>query len=362
MLILALTACTPDEGPVTYTPPTDTQVDDTDSGDSNPDTGETGDTGEPIPEAIYPGTTMFLLTWPPDQQRLVEIDADGQELWTLVLPEAMQTLDDSEDATPRTLSDFEILEDGNLLVSVNPLGVFELTPDGDVAWKLKSKDASHDVDRLANGDTLVVQTWAEKGDPQIIQYDTDGNEVWSWDGLDAYGDDPLFGDVEADGWLHLTGARRMQDRSTWLCVRNFNTVVQIQEGGELGRSFTLATGDDPQTVPTEGTVQGERPHGCEWIDNRHFLVATRRPDRILDIGPDEGLFSYGEDGLETIRDVDLLPNGNYLITGETRIVEVGHRGTKLWEYELPYDGWDVSYHPLMNAVRIDETGKPLDRD
>ncbi|MCP4810375.1 MAG: hypothetical protein GY913_22645 [Proteobacteria bacterium] len=362
-MLTLLLACTPTDGPVMFVPDDDSVVpdgvDSSGPGDSPSDTGDTGDTANDAEEA-YQGATVFLTTWPTDAQAIVAIDVNGDELWRFDLPAELLEGDVGE---PRTLSDFDVLPNGHLLFSVNPYGVFEWDRDEGMVWSVLTPAAGHDVDRLPNGDTLVVNTWARRGEPQISQYDSDGELVWSWDAELAFGDDELFADVELDGWLHLTGARRMADGSTWLCIRNFNTVARIDEAGYILQKMTLQTGDDPETVPTEGKFVGERPHGCEWIDNNHYLVATRRPDRVLEVQAQAEPRTYQQDDLETIRDVDLLPNGNVLITGNDRIVELGPSGTRLWEYVLPNDPpWDETFHPLMSAIRFGRDGGHVDRD
>lgn len=352
----------PPDGPVTYVPGVDSQgpvAGDSGPTDSN-DSSDSNDSG-PSEATTYDGLTVFLTVWPTDEQAIVAVEMDGTEAWRFTLPEELQGQGAGDG--PVTLSDFQLLPDGNLLFSVNPVGVFEMDRDGNEVWSHLTEDAGHDVDLLPNDNVLLAHTWADKGSPQIAEYTRDGEMVWSWDGLDAYEDHELFRDVTSHGWMHITGARRMDDGSTWMCVRNFNAVVRVSAEGELLSEFLLQTGDDPDIVATEGTVLGERPHGCEWISGSRFLVTPRRPDRMVDVRPQEENFAYGEPDLQTIRDADLLPNGNYLITGHDRIVEISSDGEKLWEYLLPETDppWDVTFHPMMTSIRVGEAGL-VDRD
>ncbi len=119
-----------------------------------------------------------------DNNKVVEYDLDGREIWSLPVP--------SPWAAVR-------LKNGNTLVTSNKGFVHEVKPNGEVVWEFTQADVPdiklfslQEADRLANGNTLITN-WCPNGikDPadwptsvQAIEVTPDKKVVWalrSWD-------------------------------------------------------------------------------------------------------------------------------------------------------------------------------------
>lgn len=317
-------------------------------------------------KALEPGTTMFGLSYPVNAQQILEVDDEGETVWSFMLtPEIFL----HEGALgPSMLMDVEPLANGNVLFTVFPGGVYEIDRKGVIVWYHLDEAASHDSDRLPNGNTLIARTWAKKGEKQIIELDRDGNEVWAWNGMHAFAEDPRFAELsdEGDAWMHITSVDRAVDGSTRMCIRNFNQVVTVSAEGKVENDFTLQSMPNSSVAQTTGKLVGERPHGAEWFDDKHFLLATRRPQKVVEIDNGKVAWKFSHPDISGARDIDRLPGGNTLITSKDRIVEVDPDGAILWQWTLPSPpdkslSWN-ELHPLMSVTRIGPDGKIVDRD
>ncbi len=314
---------------------------------------------------LEPGTTMFGLSYPANAQQILHVDVKGEVLWSYTLPYGVFM--QQGQLGPSMLMDVEPLESGNVLFTVFPGGVYEVDREGRIVWYYLDDVASHDSDRLDNGNTLIARTWAKKGDFQVIEVDADRKVVWGWVGA-GFGEDERFVSIsdEGDAWMHITNVDRTPDGLTRVCVRNFNAIVTISPEGEVVDEFFLQTLPKTTVAETTGTLVGERPHAAEWLDDGRFLLATRRPDKIVEIGDGEVTWRFKDPTVASVRDLDRLPGGNTLIAARDRIIEVDPGGTVLWQWTIPNPpDWTVSWnqlHPLMSVTRVAPDGTFVDRD
>lgn len=313
------------------------------------------------PAAAAKGTTMLALNYPAQAQRLVELDHDGNTVWTYDLADEMT--DRGVGELPGLLSSMEVLDDGNVLFAVYLVGIFEVNRSGDVVWQHLDPGASHDVDRLANGNTLYARTWAGRGEAQVIEVDGAGETVWSWDGLEAFGGHVVFGTLsdEADGWMHVNEVDRADDGTTLVVIRNFNKLVHVDAAGAVVDTFTFRSIDGALEVGTRGFVDGERPHGVEFLGEHHFVAATRRPHRIVEVDGQDIVWSYGDPRLASIHDVDRLPDGNTLFSAAGHVAELDGDGRIQWEWDLG-DDVPAKLNPIVGLTRVAADGSVLDRD
>lgn len=150
---------------------------------------------EPLPD----GHLLLTLF---QQQRVVELDANGKEVWSfaeLKWPvEATRLLDGNTliaesrrqrvlevDAAGRIVWEFtpdalhhcnhvERLPSGNTLVAMYPDQVFEVDRAGKVVWELKGLRGVFDADRLPNGNTLLCL-----GEDKVVrEVNKKGEVVW----------------------------------------------------------------------------------------------------------------------------------------------------------------------------------------
>lgn len=353
-LIFALSACSTD----TVSP--DTQP----VSELTPNEAPSGDFDTRIHDsaAMQAGTTIFGLNYPQDHQRIVEVDASGSIVWEYVLPDEVLA---GQGGNVPSLTDVAVLEHDRLLFAVYGKGVFEIDREGQVLWSFLDAQASHDVDRLDNGNTLVTRTWAEKGQEQLVEVNRLGEVVWTWTGAGAF-DAPMYAEVSDEGgaWMHINSVERRSDGSTAMCVRNFNAVTEIDEQGLMVRQTAMrSSGSDLHR--TTGAFRGRRPHACEWQDQDTVLFATRSPERLIevDVTTQSIEWEWSHPQVTTIRDADRLGNGNTLVVTGDRLLEVSAAGDIVWELTPPVHPDGIAEAHLLHAAsRIGLDGQVHDID
>ena len=310
--------------------------------------------GEASGSGAYPGNTLISVQSYGLNGRLVEVDPAGEVVWEFDPPNAR-------------VFDAERLDNGNVLVAVttklDPAAcpndqlavepshciesrVLELDYETkDVVWNYTCHDEYithhevHDVDRLDNGDTAIV----DMGNDRAFVVDESGAITWEWhaenhlaEGTEfheEYGGHPDPGG-EAD-WTHVNDIDKLENGNFQLSIRNFDVVIEV----------------DPDTDEIVDVVG--RPGDHETLHEQHnphrlrggnLLVADSENDRVVELDPETGetVWQYGGRSLlHWPRDADRLPNGNTLIvdTFNDRVIEIDDRGRVVWAYEgvrMPY--------------------------
>ena len=101
------------------------------------------------PDKAYSGTTLFADLHKTNRIRVIEVNMSGEIVWQYLLPKNLM-------AYTNPGFDAEIIDNGNLLMLLPLKGVYEINREGKLVWRYLNKKLSHDADRLANGNTLVV--------------------------------------------------------------------------------------------------------------------------------------------------------------------------------------------------------------
>ena len=301
------------------------------------------------PDELQAGTTLLGIgafddARPSGYASIVEVAADGEVLWRYDLPEELDEFGSVFDVEPTA--------DGTILFVVLGRGVYEVNRGGEMVWWHEDAYASHDVDRLANGNTLYTRGLAPEGEALVVEITPAEETVWSWDGLDDFASEPFAGFAdEMDAWAHPNAVTRRADGSTDVCLRNFNTVVNVSASGALNSEVTFTAGAGMRSIATQGVTGGARPHDATMLDDRTLLVALRDPHQVVEIDTIAGTTGWSwhlaEDADEpdaAFRDADRLPNGNTLVTGARRVYEIAPDGEVLWELVPPR-------HPLEDSDR-----------
>lgn len=275
-------------------------------------------------ERAWPGTTIFGV---PGQLHFIEVNMLGEVVWEY----------EHAGTTPRRpgIGEAEVLDNGNLIFLTQE-GLCEIDRDGNVVWSHNVRKVSHDVDRLDSGNTLFVFGGRDSVDDyQVREIDAEGNEVWSWYARDHFDFAP-YDEVSAGGWTHANSATRLENGNTLISLRNFNFLVIVDADGNVVNTIG------------EGIIYS--PHDPEVLENGNILVVSQHPlSGYLDEGPispdeltyvteidpatNEVVWSWDEshwDGQLT-RDANRLPNGNTLIVGSNRMIEVTQDGDVVWE-------------------------------
>ena len=270
------------------------------------------------PEKAWQGTTLLADNHRKTSSRIIEVNMHGRVVWEYVLPGHLK-----EYTNPGF--DVEWLPNNHILFVLPRKGVYEITRAGEVVWSYVDSKVSHDADRLPNGNTLIVFGAGDSmRDAQVKEINPEGKIVWAWYARD-YFNKPPYNDIYAEGWVHTNAASRLPNGNTLISPRNFNMLVEVDPKGKVVRTIG------------EGVFHYQ--HDPEMLPNGHILVANHgRPHRAIEIAPEGNRVVWQSQGFERdaapVRDADRLPNGNTLITGSTKIVEVTPEGEIVWQLKM----------------------------
>ncbi|MBI4633904.1 MAG: aryl-sulfate sulfotransferase [Deltaproteobacteria bacterium] len=301
---------------------------------------------------VFPGTTLLCdmsqVKWP----RIVEVDFSGKVVWQHRLR--------VERGDRSALLDASLLDNGNILFTMTNRGIYEIDRLGRVVWKHEDGGASHDADRLPNGNTLYNRAWQPKGSPVVVEVDREGRTVWSWYGVEAF-DRPPFAGVDFEGWMHVNSVTRLANGNTLISIRNFNTIVEVDPSGRVVWHITFRGHDRRVGLSTEGRIVGVLNHEPEPLDNGHILLALRQPNRYVEIdratGAEVWSWSHpeGERALLLNREANRLPNGNTLGSAGDKLIEIAPDGTIVWQIHAP--AGDQNERKFHKAIRIAPDGR-----
>jgi hypothetical protein len=270
------------------------------------------------PDMVWAGTTLLADKHNPKNIRIIEVNMLGEIVWEYLVPENLK-----EYTNPGF--DVEWLPNNNILFVLPRNGIYEIDRSGDVAWSYLDKKVTHDADRLPNGNTLVVFGGRdEMSDAQVKEINPKGEITWAWYAKDHFNESP-YKDIYFEGWTHTNAASRLANGNTLISPRNFNFIDEVDPQGSVVRTIG------------EGRLRFQ--HDPEMLSNGNILVVNlRRHHRAVEIDPKTGnvvwQFVMSEWNTWPVRDADRLPNGNTLITGATKIVEVTTEGEIVWQLTL----------------------------
>lgn len=270
-----------------------------------------------VPDKIWPGTTIFPDNHDVANPRIIEVNRLGEIVWEYQLPDELKRY-----TNPGW--DVEVLPNGNILTLLPLNGVYEINRDKQVVWKYLDSRVSHDADRLGNGNTLIAFGGDDTADDaQVKEIDPAGKRVWSWYAKDVF-TGPEFTSISNQGWTHTNAVTRLDSGNTLISLRNFNFIAEVDKEGKLVRTIgkgVLTDQHDPQVLP-----------------NGNILIANHEmPHEMIELDPSETIvwrFPVREKSSTPARDVNRLPNGNTLITGADRILEVTKDRQVVWQFRM----------------------------
>lgn len=292
-------------------------------------------------DKVYSGTTLLPDNHNPQSPRVIEVNMLGEIIWEYKLPEELKKYNNPG-------FDAELLSNKNVLILLPGKGVYEIDRNKNVVWSYLDGKTSHDVDRLSNGNTLIVFGNNDRtDDAQVKEINSKGEIVWSWNAKKYFNKAP-FKDVYEGGWTHTNAAVRMANGNTLVSLRNFNLLAEINPQGDV--------------VKTYGEEFLQHPHDPEILAGGNILVANHgNPQKAIEIDSKTGkiIWEFTMDKKKSwpVRDADRLPNGNTLITGSTAIVEVTSKGEVVWSFVLKnaeFSKEDSAGRGFYKAQRIPE--------
>jgi hypothetical protein len=326
-------------------------------------------------EKCYEGYTLFCETYEdaadaPDgtgNVHLVDMEGNAVHTWH------------TETATQ---SYAKLRPNGNLVyptrdrTAAEEAGLRELTPDSDVVWSYRCR-ADHDFQILDDGN-LLVHTIADhlapqvgpelKRNPYIVEITPEKELVWEWRGEEHY--DDLRAHLTDEEWDYVR--TRIDEEYPFDWAHN-NTCQVIPPNETYERE--KAAGDDPRFAPGNITVSYRSldvigvidrdsgdivwAWGPDELDGQHnphvlpngnvllFDNGTRRGySRVLELDPLTETIEWEYAGSpresffsQYISGVQRLPNGNTLVCegNEAHLFEVTPDGEVVWDFTNPFD-------------------------
>ena len=280
------------------------------------------------PEKAYNGTTLLLDNHVRGRPRIIEVNMLGEIVWEYLMPKNLGG----------QVSDVELLSNNNILFIVRSNGVYEIDRNSKIVWSYLTNKIDHDADRLPNGNTIFVFGFDDQeSDAQVAEVNPRGEIVWTWYAKD-YFDKPPYNDIYEEGWAHTNAVSRLSNGNTLISPRNFHFVVEVDPQGSVVSTYgegTFSYQHDPEFLPNGNMIAT-----LLWRDRPHLAVE-------FDIKTDEIVWQYAMPDRHTwpVRDANRLPNGNTLITGTTKIVEVTAEGEIVWQLGLK----DITFGPEESA-------------
>jgi len=292
------------------------------------------------PDKVCSGTTLLSDNHNLKQPRIIEVNMAGEVIWQYRIPMELRRYTNPG-------FDSERLPNNHILFVLPAKGVYEINREGKTVWSYLDVKISHDADRLANGNTLIVFGNKDtKNDAQVKEIDAKGKMVWSWYAKQIFDKVP-YNTINNQGWTHTNAAERLIDGNTLISLRNFNQVIIISSQGKV--------------LHTYGKDLVQNPHDPQRLPNGNILMAAHPLLAALEVDGKTGdmvwKFTNRQWGIpgQGARDADRLPNGNTLITGTTKIIEVTKNGEIVWQFGLNQkfnSREEASAHGFYKAERI----------
>jgi uncharacterized protein YndB with AHSA1/START domain len=289
-------------------------------------------------DKAWAGTTLMRDCHTAGRPRIIEVNMLGEIVWEYEIPQNL-----SRYTNPGL--DVERLSNDNILFVLPTKGVYEIDRNGNIVWSYLTSKISHEADRLPNGNTIFVfGADDQKDDAQVTEVNPQGKIVWTWYARDHF-DEPPYADIYDGGWTHTNSVTRLPNGNTLLSPRNFHFVVEVDPQGSVVRTI----GD--------GILREQ--HDPEMLPNGNLLASSHvKPEQAVEIDPETGEvvweFTIRERENYPLRDTNRLPNGNTLITGSTKVIEVTAEGEIVWQLSLgvTFTGMDAAGLGFYKAERI----------
>ena len=325
-----------------------------------------------VPEKAWRGYTLYHSR---KSERAHLIDMDGHTVHTWQYPQGINW------------HHCEMLADGHLLVIPNARAgqmMIELDWESALVWKHPSR-SHHDLQRLANGDTLTVchgraHYLAICERPLLYDYfqqvAPDHQVVWEWHYATHQRDiEELLGSVtpvlsQYNDWPHINTVERLPDTPLGRRDARFRAGNVLFSGRAI-HTIGVIDYDTGNIVWAWGPGEILGQHQPTMLENGNILLFDngngppfRGSSRVLEIEPPEGriVWEYRAEPAEDFwtpvgSGNQRLPNGNTLICAmnwdETgRVFEVTPQGQIVWEFWNP-EG-DSIYRSYRYALQVVE--------
>lgn len=266
-------------------------------------------------ERMFSGTTAFIDS-SSSSSKIVECDAQGNTVWEYEIPGKFQ---------PQIgfTNDLEWLPNkDHFLFTSRGRGIFEVDRSKKIVWSYVTEKVSHDADRLPNGNTLFAWGGDSDNDAQVTEVKPDGEIAWQWIGKQRLANEKRFdlfpGRKEPYSYTHANAVIRLPSGNTLISLRNFHMVLELAPDGNIvWKLGGLERVHDPYVLPNGNLLVS--------LLIKPFYHPVREVTRSGEV-----VWEYFQPDLMAVTTIDVLPNGNILMAGQNKIVEVTRDKEVVW--------------------------------
>lgn len=285
-------------------------------------------------EKVQQGRVAFIKA---SEAKIIELDLNGNKTWEFQIPGKYQISSHSMSAGP----DIEWLEATNSFLLVIPkVGVIEVNRQGKIVWEYMTKDISHDVDLLSDGTLVFVNGWDSDTDYVLTRINRNGEilERYKADEIGLKKEDRRWNDnipgraPEKYSNTHANAVQDLGNGRFLVSLRNYHRAVVIKNG-KIIRSYNQAKLiHDPIDVGDKLFFVRHESVGESRLIMHDKSTNKRSP-----------LFITPDASWTPLRTIEVLNNGNFLVTGSTVITQLTKDGEIVWQVDLlNFDGQILS--------------------
>ncbi|MDC1375823.1 aryl-sulfate sulfotransferase [bacterium] len=278
------------------------------------------------PNKIQEGTFLLVVPQKNSYGRVLQITNNAKIIWQHDGNSLFGRLDDAK-----------LTYENTILIAAEK-GVYEIDRESKIIWSYKI-NVSHDVDKLSNGNILINYAWGPKGSQKIIEVDNKKNVVWGWDGMETHNVKPFADTYASDSnifgssktWIHNNGVTALTDDTFLISMRDFQEIIWINRKSDIIKKYIFNCVAKKRALLTSGKIRGCNPHEPQQLQNGNIVVGLRNPNRAIEFNPktDDIIWQWRSpksSAYGTIRDVDKLKNGNYVVVTGSHLLEINSNG------------------------------------
>jgi len=277
---------------------------------------------------------------------LVEIDLNGTIVNSFKIPSKYRE-------NLRSAADVEWIPQLNEFLIVSPKkGVFRAKLNGDVSWSCDSNFISHDADYLQDGSVVYVNGWDDLGEdePIFTWLNKECEVIHTIRASELKLKKERFradkNNPTDNSHTHTNAVQLISNDLVLLSLRNYDEiiVVSLKKKKIVRRYYKAKHVHDPMPVDPNVSPKDMEFFYADRARGQRLMQTRSKPERkkprviwnSIDREPDfRGIKNNGLRRLWTpLRTVEILPNGNFLLTGSAYLGQVTKNGELVWEIRL----------------------------
>lgn len=282
-----------------------------------------------IDDGTSPTKSYAFIDTITDKNRIVEVNRDGILVWEAEINRAKN---------PHKIcrgADIEYLSKKQLFRALVPFtSITEVSRDKKYRIVLEDDGISHDFDTLENGNILYARGWVNKGQKEIIEVDSSGKIIFSWNGSKVISDKIWKKNAQigfwpqkwnrrlkitqkGEDWLHINSVQKLIDGSYLVSSPNLNSILILSKTGKIIRWI------DGANIVHAPFVMGDKIIFSEKNPSNDNQRLIERIVIIDSMGHEDYLL---EGKLRAVRGIEVLDDDWLSLTSSGQIIEVDLNG------------------------------------